>query len=100
MRVRVTVSFPPDSLPTHFRATAAVTGHHGVCQCTTPATLSSVTHAESLVTPLVSITCWFQAGLCTSRDTLIVGDAVCQLEASSDVRPWAWLLPRAVAAYK
>lgn len=33
--------------------------------------------------PLVSITCWFQGRLCTSRDT------VSQLEASSDGCPWA-----------
>lgn len=84
-------------LPTHFRTTAAVTGHHRVYQCAPLATLASATRAERLVTPRVSTTCWFQAGLCTSRDTLVVGDAVCQLEAGSDVRPWAWLLPRAVA---
>lgn len=81
--------------PTHFRMRPAATGQHGkyISAFFTLGTLSSINFAESLVTPLVSVTSWFQAGLCPSRDMLIAGDGTRELEASSDVRPWAWYCP-------
>lgn len=70
----------------------AATGHRGkyISAFFTLGTVSSINFAERLVTPLVSVTSRFQAGLCPGRDMLVAGDAIRELEASSDVPPWAW----------